>query len=289
MSGKGNSGTKSRKRKSSSTTTSSGKNNNNNNNTNTSNNNNNKRMFSNSRRGSSNRGSSNRGGYFSSSSSSSHHQPVVNIDVAGIEKMFADIADETNDQIATMEGLAKLCEESLGLDPYEDPRVLVLVWKLGAKEKPGQISKEEWVSGCKSLVVDSVDKMKGIVSSLDLGFLDHKEFRVFYQFAFRFNFENPQKKNLDKDLALDLMNLLLKDRNIPEDHMKYFAEFLRQTKDRVYDRINMDQWISFYDFAIDAQYSDLPDDLEENYDESSGWPVLIDDYVEFVLEKLKKK
>eukprot|EP00594_Rhizosolenia_setigera_P013245 CAMPEP_0178962460 /NCGR_PEP_ID=MMETSP0789-20121207/14379_1 /TAXON_ID=3005 /ORGANISM="Rhizosolenia setigera, Strain CCMP 1694" /LENGTH=203 /DNA_ID=CAMNT_0020646617 /DNA_START=381 /DNA_END=992 /DNA_ORIENTATION=- len=203
--------------------------------------------------------------------------------------MFVDIADETNDQIATMEGLAKLCEESLGLDPYEDPRVLVLVWKLGAKEKPGQISKEEWVSGCKSLVVDSVDKMKGILPSLDLGFLDHKEFRVFYQFAFRFNFENPQKKNLDKDLALDLMSLLLKDRNIPEDHMKYFAEFLRQTKDRVYDRINMDQWISFYDFAIDAQYSNLPDDLEENYDESSGWPVLIDDYVEFVLEKLKKK
>lgn len=51
----------------------------------------------------------------------------------------------------------------------------------------------------------------------------------------------------------------------------------------------MDQWISFYDFAIDAHYSNLPDDLEENYDDSSGWPVLIDDYVEFVLEKLKKK
>lgn len=91
MSGKGNSGTKSRKRKSSS---SSGKNN-------SSTGNNNKRMFSGSRRSSSNRGSSSRGGYFSSS----HHQPVVSIDVAGIEKMFADIADETNDQIATMEGM----------------------------------------------------------------------------------------------------------------------------------------------------------------------------------------
>lgn len=53
------------------------------------------------------------------------------------------------------------------------------------------------------------------------------------KFAFRFNFENPQKKNLDKDLALDLMNLLLKDRNIPEDHMKYFAGKLLDLKRKV--------------------------------------------------------
>lgn len=80
-------------------------------------------MFSGSRRSSSNRGSSSRGGYFSSS----HHQPVVNIDVAEIEKMFADIADETNDQIATMEGMFvcmyayitvynKLCSVSCNVD-----------------------------------------------------------------------------------------------------------------------------------------------------------------------------
>ena len=41
-----------------------------------------------------------------------------------------------------MEGISSLCEK-LNLDPLEDIRVLVLLWKLGANEKPAQITKDE--------------------------------------------------------------------------------------------------------------------------------------------------
>ena len=61
-------------------------------------------------------------------------------------KLFDDICDPEDHSVATMEGISNLCEK-LDLDPLEDIRVLVLLWKLEASEKPGQISREEWMAG----------------------------------------------------------------------------------------------------------------------------------------------
>ena len=35
----------------------------------------------------------------------------------------------------------------MGLDAGSDVRALVLVWQLGSKDKPGELSKQEFVSG----------------------------------------------------------------------------------------------------------------------------------------------
>lgn len=96
------------------------------------------------------------------------------------EKLFAIIADENDPTIATMDGIVALCEK-LDLDPFEDVRVLVLMWKLGSREKPAQISKEEFVSGCVQYNLDSVDAMKDFIPSLDVGFMDQTEFKDFYK------------------------------------------------------------------------------------------------------------
>lgn len=87
------------------------------------------------------------------------------------EKLFQEIADEDDDQVAGMEGISKLCEK-LNIDPLEDIRVLVLLWKMGANEKPAQISKQEWMQGCAKLQADSIAKFESILPSLDTGFLD---------------------------------------------------------------------------------------------------------------------
>ena len=56
--------------------------------------------------------------------------------------MFDKIADEDDPYVAGMEGISSLCED-LGIDPLEDMRILVLLWKMGIKDKPAQINKEE--------------------------------------------------------------------------------------------------------------------------------------------------
>lgn len=72
-----------------------------------------------------------------------------------------------------------------------------------------------------------------------------------------------------------LLQLVLKDTNrVSLDRLDSFCRFLDHTKD--YPRITLDQWTSFWDFSQEC------DDLS-GYDEStSAWPVMIDEYVEFM-------
>ena len=69
--------------------------------------------------------------------------------------------------------------------------------------------------------------------------------------------------------------MLLKDSAfVPADRLESFGIFLEQNK--TVSKITADQWISFLDFCLEVK------DLS-TYDESqSAWPVLIDEYVEYL-------
>lgn len=211
------------------------------------------------------------------SGSHNNNRPPT-IDETAAAKMFQEIAEDSDPSVAGMEGICDLCEK-LDLNAEEDIRVLVLLWKLGSKEKPAQISKQEWMSGCNRLQVDSIDKFQSILPSLDIGFLDRTEFREFYKFSFKFNLEGTHR-TLDKDMVVALMNMVLTGR-IGADRLDTFCTFLEIQKS--YTRITLDQWSSFLDFCYECE------DLS-TYDEStSAWPVLIDEYVDYMEEQQKKK
>jgi len=127
---------------------------------------------------SSNTSSSKKSRRKSSSKSPSSSNGVIN--ETATENIFAELADEEDPTVMEMDGIATLCEK-LDLDPESDIRILVLLWKLGSKEKPAQISKEEFMSGCCQLQVDSIAKFKALLPSLDTGFLDQDEFKDFYK------------------------------------------------------------------------------------------------------------
>lgn len=76
-----------------------------------------------------------------------------------------------------------------------------------------------------------------------------------------------------------LLDLVLKDRVNP-DRIKNFAEFLETNKEEANKKINLDQWSSFLDFCY--EYEDGLDDYD---DEMSAWPILIDDFVEYMQNK----
>ena len=174
-----------------------------------------------------------------------------------------------------MEGISTFCDQ-LGLD-IEDIRILLLLWKMNAVEKPAQISREEWMTACRSIHVDSIEKFQNILPSLDAGFLDRTEFKEFYKYCFQFNRQGTHR-TLDKDLVVALLQLVLKDR-IPQDRVDTFCTFLEKSKG--YTRITLDQWTSFLDFCHDVE------DLSAYDQDSSAWPVLIDEYVEYMEEQDK--
>jgi Cullin binding len=75
-----------------------------------------------------------------------------------------------------------------------------------------------------------------------------------------------------------LTSLVLKDR-IPNDRLSAFSNFLEQTSH--YSHITLDQWCSFLEFCLECE------DLS-TYDEvNSAWPVLIDEFVEYMEEQDK--
>lgn len=211
-------------------------------------------------------------------SSSNNYPSRPAIDEEAAEKLFADIADEDDASAAGMEGISTLCEK-LEIDPLEDVRILVLLWKLGSKEKPAQISKEEWMAGCQKLQLDSLEKFKALLPSLDTGFLDRMEFRDFYKFCFRFNLHGTHR-TLDKEMVVALMDMILKDR-VSANRLESFGAFCESQKS--YSRITLDQWTSFLDFCYECE------DLSTYDESSSAWPVLIDEYVEFMEQQQKKK
>ncbi|KAL7571117.1 hypothetical protein ACA910_014725 [Epithemia clementina (nom. ined.)] len=232
------------------------------------------------------------------------------LNLAAIEKMFAEFADDDDPQTASMDGICKLGEK-LGMDATEDIRILVLLWKMNVKDKPSQMSQSEWISGCTSLQVDSWDKLRALLPSLDTGFLDSSDFKLFFKFCFVFSRQGTHK-SLDKDLVVALLKLILLNPNatpsgsgdgttttvnkttatathkkglhpqrVTTHRVEIFTTFLEQTP---YTHISLDQWTSFLDFCLE-----IDDDLS-NYDEStSAWPVILDEYVEYMEDQMKQQ
>mmetsp|Transcript_5816 Transcript_5816/g.9665 ORF Transcript_5816/g.9665 Transcript_5816/m.9665 type:complete len:253 (+) Transcript_5816:341-1099(+) len=223
-------------------------------------------------------------GSFRSKKGNNSNNSSSNINESNADKLFSEICDPDDHSIATMEGISSFCDK-LGLDPLEDVRVLVLLWKMEAVAKPAQISRIEWMSACQKLQADGVDTFKTLViPTLETGFLDNEEFKDFYKFCFQFNREGTHK-TLDKELVVLLVQLVLNDTNrVSKQRLASFCQFLEACEED-YKRITLDQWTSFWDFS-----QELGDDEDLSaYDEAtSAWPVLIDEYVEYMEEQQKK-
>jgi hypothetical protein len=86
-------------------------------------------------------------------------------------------------------------------------------------------------------------------------------------------------------MVIALLHMCLTGGRINPYRLETFCDFLKCTKDETYSKITLDQWRSFLDFSY--EYPDA--DALKSYDESeSAWPVLIDEYCEY-MEKLEKK
>jgi DCN1-like protein 4/5 len=183
-----------------------------------------------------------------------------------IDLFFAHYADKNEEQSIGPEGVEALCQD-LNLAPT-DVQVLLLAWKLQASRQ-GYFSLEEWRKGMKVMRVDSLDKLKKALPSLQQEVASQYNFKEFYTFSFQYCWTEPRQKTLDIETACQMLEIVLGNR----PHVARFVQFLQEQTE--YRAMNLDQWTGFLRFCDEVR-PDLT-----NYDESQAWPLLLDNFVEW--------
>ncbi|KAJ3031829.1 UNVERIFIED_CONTAM: DCN1-like protein 4 [Siphonaria sp. JEL0065] len=155
-------------------------------------------------------------------------------------------------------------------------RVLALAYKLGANQM-AVFTRGEWMNGMQLLDVDSTQKLKRKLSSLDSVFGNPAEVKELYKWAFTFGKESKEVKYIGVDIAKGLWELILTNTSVYR-HVNEFIKYLNDEEGGLNSVkvINKDQWMSFYDFSTSVK-QDL-----SNYEDNSAWPVLLDEFVEYV-------
>eukprot|EP00053_Salpingoeca_punica_P017940 m.173936 g.173936 ORF g.173936 m.173936 type:complete len:317 (+) comp17324_c3_seq2:806-1756(+) len=195
-----------------------------------------------------------------------------------LRTFFNVYRDEGTDVIGPA-GVEKLCTD-LAIAP-DDVAVLVLAWRLNCATM-GSITWDEWSSGLTGLKCDNVTALRAKLTALRGSMSDKQVAREIHRYAFKYILSiegNEQRKCIERDSAVQMLAVILGPASpgawklLPE-----FTEFLLQSSAKV---INRDQWDSIFEFA-----QSVSNDLS-TYDETAAWPVLLDDFVEWV--KTNKK
>jgi len=168
------------------------------------------------------------------------------------------------------EGSARFIQD-LGLSE-DSVLILVIAYKLETASM-GLFTRDEWMSGMTKLESDTIVKLKAKLPEFEKAYKDPAQFKDIYKYTFGFA-KNKDQKSMDVATAVGMWQWVLGNR-FP--HVETFIQFLEERKP--VKVINKDQWMNFYEFC-----STVSQDLS-NYDEMAAWPVLMDEYVEWIREK----
>ncbi|XP_044761819.1 DCN1-like protein 4 isoform X2 [Coccinella septempunctata] len=175
-------------------------------------------------------------------------------------------ADETD--IIGPDGIERFCED-IGVEP-ENVLMLIIAFKMQAR-RMGFFTKEEWLKGFGDLHCDSIQKLQSKFDYLRSLLNDPNTFKAIYRYAYDFARDKDQR-SMDLDTAKAMLQLLL---GRTWSLYIYFSQFLEQSKYKV---INKDQWCNILEFS-----KTISIDLS-NYDVDGAWPVMLDEFVEWLRE-----
>ncbi|KAJ5077398.1 rp42 related [Anaeramoeba ignava] len=195
-------------------------------------------------------------------------------DKKNLERLFNKYKDLKTNCIE-LEGTKNYFQD-IKVDPLAI-QALILVYYIGAKEMC-KFTYEEFVGGWLRLSCSDLKLMKQEISSLSKNLSKEEEFENFYDFVFDFGKNNPNQKFMDLDCAIYFWDLILKKKFFL---LEEWINFLKKQPEKI--QIRKDTWTLFYEFV-----TTISTDFK-NYDESSSWPVLFDEFVAEMKEKQNEK
>jgi len=209
---------------------------------------------------------------FSSGTIDSTRPSMVRVNENKIKEWFRKYQDTDCSNKMLVEGISTFCED-IGIDP-EDAVILVISEYMGAAHML-EYTKEEFVKGMERIGVDNADSLKSKVDQLRGELKVPERFEEVYLFTF--SFARPiGQKSMMLDVAIALWKILLLDKFDLLDMWVMFLEKHRTTA------ITKDEWSLVLEF-VNKVNGDL-----SKYDEDGAWPIVIDDFIEYI-SKTKNK
>ncbi|KAK7255154.1 hypothetical protein RIF29_28558 [Crotalaria pallida] len=191
-----------------------------------------------------------------------------------IDSLFYSYANGSTGSIDP-EGIERLCAD-MEVD-HTDVRILMLAWKMEAEEQ-GYFTLDEWRRGMKALRADTVSKLKKALPDLEKEVRRTPNFADFYSYAFEYCLTEEKQKSIDIESICQLLTLVMGS-TFPAQ-VNLFVEYLKSQND--YKVINMDQWMGFFRFCNEINFPTF-----DNYDPNLAWPLILDNFVDWVREKQK--
>ncbi|KAJ6235332.1 rp42 related [Anaeramoeba flamelloides] len=162
------------------------------------------------------------------------------------------------------------------IDPLKI-EALILSWYFRSKTM-GCFTRDEFCDGMWLLKCDSVEELKKKKSTFQDLISDENQFNLFYDFVFIFSKEDPRHKYLSLDISIILWKLIL---NQKFQLLEKWCEFLKLGKNK-HKTISLDVWRNILFFSKNVK-------TIEDYDPFEAYPVLIDEFVEWLEEAKMEK
>ncbi|OQS07041.1 hypothetical protein THRCLA_00953, partial [Thraustotheca clavata] len=191
------------------------------------------------------------------------------VNEAAIDAWFDTYAEYDEPDSMIDDGILKFCDD-IGIDA-QDIVVLVIAWKMKASTMC-TFTRKEFLHGMKEMRCESASQLKAQIPELRQLLSDPTNFKPFYSFCFSYSKDQGQK-SLGKEMAIAMWELILAER-YPKT--KDWCAFLEK---HACHGVTRDTWDLFYDFMVKVESS------YDAYDENEAWPVLIDDFMVYVVEK----
>ena len=213
---------------------------------------------------------SNRHRYPSSAASSAKADP------AKLNRLFDKYADSEEKDTMSDAHLAAFFKE-LHIDPASST-TLAYAWQLQCAQF-GEVARKEFVRYYTEQGVDSIERMREQAKGLQGLMADSVQFKSFYRWLFEFVKDEAERKTIDADAACEMWQLVL---GGPEPRWPLAAQwvdFVLRQKAKV---VSADLWLQVYEFSVDVR----PD--MSGYDEEGAWPVIIDEFVDYMRKQIGK-
>lgn len=165
--------------------------------------------------------------------------------------------------------------EDLGYEP-EDEVVLCIAEFLESKSV-GDFKEESFLKNWGDVDCNTIEEMSEYIETTLKPKLHSNQqyFTKIYQYTFRFIL-GIGEKTVSLDIAKDYWNLL-----VPHEYKKELETFVNFLDQKSHSQITHDQWNMLIPF-LKFYHSDPQ---LKSYDESQSWPLLMDDFYEFLQDK----